>query len=37
MLRVADNTNDALVVTVTGQASKTIQWVARVTIVEAAG
>lgn len=33
----ADNTNDALVVTVTGQASKTIQWVARVTIVEAAG
>jgi len=33
----ADNTNDALIVTVTGQASKTIQWVARVSIVEAAG
>lgn len=33
----ADNTNDALIVLVTGENSKTIRWTALVTIVEAAG
>ena len=33
----ADNTNDALVIKVTGQASKTIRWVARVMTVEVTG
>lgn len=33
----ADNTNDALVITVTGEAAKTINWVARVKTVEVTG
>lgn len=33
----ADNTNDALVVTVTGEAAKTIRWVARIELVEVTG
>lgn len=33
----ADDTNDALVVTVTGEAGKSIRWVARVELVEATG
>jgi hypothetical protein len=33
----ADNTNDALIVLVTGENTKTIRWTALVTIVEAAG
>jgi len=33
----ADNTNDALVITVTGEAAKTINWVARVETVEVTG
>jgi len=33
----ADNTNDALIVTVTGENAKTIQWVARIELVEVTG
>ena len=33
----ADNTNDALIILVTGETAKTIRWTALVTIVEAAG
>jgi len=33
----ADNTNDALVVTVTGEAGKTIYWVAKIELVEVTG
>jgi hypothetical protein len=33
----ADDTNDALILTVTGEAAKTIYWVARVTTVEVTG
>ena len=33
----ADNTNDALVIKVTGEASKTIRWVAKVEIVQVNG
>ena len=33
----ADDTNDALLITVTGEGGKTINWVARVTTVEVTG
>lgn len=33
----ADDTNDALVITVTGEAAKTINWVARIELVETTG
>jgi hypothetical protein len=33
----ADNTNDALVITGTGENAKTIYWVARITLVEVTG
>jgi hypothetical protein len=33
----ADNTNDALVITATGENDKTIYWVARITLVEVTG
>jgi len=33
----ADNANDALVITAIGEAGKTIQWVARIELVETTG
>ena len=34
---VADDTNDSLKIQVTGEAAKTIRWVARITLVEVTG
>ena len=33
----ADNTNDALIITVTGEANKTIRWGARIELTEVTG